>query len=121
MKEKREAANVVIFVDLAVQTAANPRRIEGDHPSTRRQSANIVHTQEVEEGIGIQRVIKDPEAVTREIETKDVIAPEQAGHILQIVQEEKLDPHPERSREAPPAVPNRINRRLIQKRAKSYQ
>lgn len=107
--------------DLAAQTAANPHHIEGDHQSIRRQSANTVHTREVEEEIGIQRAIKDPGVVIREIETKDVIVPERADHILQTVQEEKLDPHPERSHEALLAVHSRINRKLIQKRVKSYR
>lgn len=111
----------IILVDLAAQTAVNPHHIEGGHQNIQRQSANTVHTREVEEEIGIQRAIKDPGAVTREIETKDVIIPEQAGHILQIVQEEKLDPHPEKSREALLAVHSRINRKLMQKKAKSYR
>lgn len=99
----------------------NPHHIEGDHQSIQRQSANTVHIREAEEEIEIQRAIKAPGTVTREIETKDVTVQEQAGHILRIVQEEKLDLHPERSHEAPPAVRSRINRKLTQRKAKSYQ
>jgi len=77
--------NKIIITGLVVQTAANLRHIEGGHQNTRKQGANIVHTLEVEDEIGIQRVIKDPGAVIPEIETKDVIVPEQAGHTLRIV------------------------------------
>lgn len=110
--------NVIILAGLVVRTAANLRRIEGGHQNTQKQDANIVHTLEVEEEIGIRRAIKDPGAVTLEIETKDVIVPEQAGHTLRTVRKEKLDPHPERSHEAPPVAHNRINQKLARRRAK---
>jgi len=108
--------------DLAAQIAVNPRLIGEGRQSTRKQSANIVRIQEVGEEIGIRRVIKDPGAVIREIETKDVtVAPAQAGHTLQTVQKGKLDPHPEKSHEVPLAVHSRINQKSTQRKAKFYR
>jgi len=107
------------FADLAAQTAVNPRHIEGDPQNILKQSVNIDHTREVEEEIEIQRAIKDPGAVTRETEIKDVIVLAQVDHTLQIVQKGRLDLHPEKNHEVLLAVHNRINRKLIQRKAKS--
>lgn len=108
----------VILVDLAAQIAANPRLIEEGHQSTRKQSANTVRIREVEEEIGIRRAIKDPGAVIREIETRDVtVAPAQAGHTLRTVQEGKLDRHPEKNHEALLAVHSQINQKSTQRKA----
>lgn len=117
--EKQSFNVTIILAGLAARTAVNPRRIEEDRRNIQRQSANTVRTREVEEEIGIWRAIKDPEAVTRETEIKDVIVPARAGHTLRIVQEEKLDPHPEKSHEAPPVVRNRIKQKLTQRKTKS--
>jgi len=97
----------------------NPRHIEGDPQNILKQSVNIDHTREVEEEIEIQRAIKDPGAVTRETEIKDVTVLAQVDHTLQIVQKGRLDLHPEKNHEVLPAVHNRINRKLIQRKAKS--
>jgi len=99
------------FTDLAARTVVSPRHIVEGRQNTRKQSANTVRTREVEEEIGVQRIIKDPGAATRETETKDVTVPAQADHTLRIVQEEKLGPRPERNHEALLAVPNRINQK----------
>lgn len=105
--------------DLAARIAVNPHHIEGEPQNILKQSVNIDRTQEVEEEIGIQRTIKDPGAVIRETEIKDVTVLAQVDHILRTVQEEKLDLHLEKSHEVLPAVHNRINQRLIQRKAKS--
>lgn len=109
----------IIFTDLAARIAVNPHHIEGEPQNILKQSVNIDRTQEVEEEIGIQRTIKDPGAVIRETEIKDVTVLAQVDHILRTVQEEKLDLHLEKSHEVLPAVHNRINQRLIQRKAKS--
>jgi len=98
----------------------NPRHIVEGRQNTPKQSANTVRTREVEEEIGVQRIIKEAlGVVTRETETKDVTVPAQADHTLRIVQEEKLGPRPERSHEALLAVRNRINQKLLQRKTKS--
>lgn len=110
------------FTDLAAPTAVTPRLIEGGHRNTRKQSANTVRTREVEEEIGIQRVIRDPGAVTLGTEIKDVTALARADRTLRIVREEKiyiqLDPHPERSREVLLAAHSRISRKLTRRKTK---
>lgn len=116
--KKKKTLMYIYFSDPAVQTAVNLLHIEGDHQNIRKQSADIVHIREAEEEIEIQKVIKAPEAVIPESKIEDVIVPAPADHILQIAQEKKLDPLPERNLEVLPVVHNRINRKLILKRVK---
>jgi len=111
--------SVIVSQGLAVRTAVSLRRTEGGRRNTRKQSADNVRTREVEEEIGIQGTIRDPGAVTRGTETRDVIVPAQADHTLRIAREEKLDLHPERSHGVPPAVRSRINQKSTQRKAKS--
>ena len=101
----------IIFAGLAAQTAVNPHHIEGDPQNILKQNVNIDHTQEVEEEIEIQRAIKDPGAVTRETEIKDVTILAPVDHTLRTVQEERLDLYPEKNHEVLPAVHNRINQK----------
>lgn len=100
------------FSDLAVQIVVSLPHIGEDRRNIRKQSADIVHIQEAEEEIGIQKAIKASEAVIRESEIGDGIGPAQVDHTLQIAQEEreKPDPLPERNHKVlRKAVHNRIN------------
>lgn len=109
---------MIISSDLAVLTVVNLRLIEEGRRGIRRQNVGIVHIREVEEEIGIQKVIKVLEAVILEIEIRGVIIPIQVDPTLRIAQEEKPDPLPETNREVLPAVRNRINQNLMLKRIK---
>lgn len=95
-----------------------PHLIEGDRRNTQKQSVDTVQIQEAEEEIAIQRIIEDPEVVTRGTEIKDVTIVVQADLILQIVQRKKLDLLQEKNHEVLQVVHNQIKQKLMLKKIK---